>query len=214
MNVNSMFLLALASAAVLGLPSSARPDPPLSLVSARVAIEGTSNIHAYTASTTTVRVTRLQLAEADGGDPLEQALRPGALQAFDIAIPVATLTSPKEGIDKNMHKALKAAQHPEITFRLHTVEPAGRGPGEAIRLRVSGTLRIAGVDREVMLDAQAVRTGSRLTVSGGTDLLMTDWGVTPPRAMLGVLRTNPQVRVHFEVVLTAASPAATERDGL
>jgi hypothetical protein len=58
-----------------------------------------------------------------GANVWEAILKPGALEAFEISIPAATLSSPKEGLDKNMHKALKATEHPDITFRLSRLEP-------------------------------------------------------------------------------------------
>jgi hypothetical protein len=39
-------------------------------------------------------------------------------------------------------------------------------------------------------------------VNGAVTLLMTDYGVTPPKAMLGMLKTDPKVTVTFETVLT------------
>ena len=101
---------------------------PLTIDSARITISGTSNIHAYTASTSTVRVTRAQVAGAlEGADLWANALKPGGMEAFEIAIPAATLTSPREGLDKNMHKALQVKEHPDIVFRLLRLEPrAGR----------------------------------------------------------------------------------------
>jgi hypothetical protein len=33
-------------------------------------------------------------------------------------------------------------------------------------------------------------------------LLMTDFGITPPVALLGMLKTDPKVTVSFETVLT------------
>jgi hypothetical protein len=96
---------------------------PLGLVSSRASVAGTSNIHAYTASTTEARIVRLRLANGVlGADVWEHILKPGAIEAFEIAIPAATLSSPKEGLDKNMHKALKVTEHPDITFRLLRLE--------------------------------------------------------------------------------------------
>ena len=62
-------------------------------------------------------------------------------------------------------------------------------------------LRIAGVDREVAIDITTKRTGATLTVQGRLDLLMTDYGIKPPVAMLGMLKTDPKVTVTFETVL-------------
>jgi polyisoprenoid-binding protein YceI len=196
--VRSTAAAALALATCLAARAIASAEAPLAVDSARVTIAGTSNIHAYTASTTKVRVTRAQLGAAVvGADFWDNALKPGAVQAFEIAIPAATLTSPKEGLDKNMHKALKVQEHPDITFRLVRFEPGAAGALKAI-----GLLRIAGVEREVALDLKTQRKDSSLTVKGEAQLLMTDYGITPPKAMLGMLKTDPKVTITFETVLT------------
>src|SRR2546423_13278281 len=180
--------------------------PSLTMTSGRVSISGTSNIHPYTASTTNVRMVRAQLANgvAAGGWP--DVLKPGALEAFEIAIPAATLSSPKDGIDKTMHKALKVTEHPEIAFRLSRLEPAA-APGA---FRGVGVLRIAGVEREVTLELETLESASPLAVKGETQLLMTDYGITPPKAMLGMLKTDPKVTITFETVLALPqAPAST-----
>lgn len=194
--------IAVALATVLAAGAFPAAESPLAVDSARVTIAGTSNVHDYTASTTKVRVTRAQIGGAiAGADFWANALKPGALETFEIAIPAATLTSPKEGLDKNMHKALKVEQFPEITFRLVRFETkTDAGPARAI-----GMLTIAGVEREVALALTAKRTGATLTVQGGLDLLMTDYGVTPPKAMLGMLKTDPKVTITFEAVLAIST---------
>jgi polyisoprenoid-binding protein YceI len=176
--------------------ATARAQAPLAMDSARITISGSSNIHAYTASTSTVRVTRASLgAVAAGPDVWANALKPGAVDAFEISIPAATLTSPTDGLDKNMHKALKVNEHADITFRLVRVEADAGG------VKAIGTLRIAGVERDVALALKTQRTAAGLTVRGDTRILMTDYGIKPPTAMLGMLKTDPNVTVAFEVVL-------------
>jgi hypothetical protein len=176
---------------------------PLALASGKVSLAGTSNIHEFTAASTEVRVTRVALANGVSGAGLLAAiLNPGAVEAFEIAIRTASLSSPKEGIDKNMHKALKAAEFKDITFRLLRLEAR---PG----LRVIGVLKIAGVEREIAFDLKTTATATALTISGDVPLLMTDYGITPPKAMLGMLKTDPKVTVSFEVAL--AAPATLTR---
>ena len=178
--------------------AAAQANRPLTIDTARITIAGTSNIHAYTASTTAVRVTRVALASNVAGPAFWDALvTPGGLEAFEIAIPAAQLSSPKEGLDKNMHKALKVQEHPDIVFRLTAVEP-GAGPRA---LKARGVLRIAGVERDVVLDLSTERHDATLTVKGKLDLLMTDYGIKPPTAMLGMLKTDPKVTVSFETVV-------------
>jgi YceI-like domain len=172
-------------------------QPELRLSAARVSISGTSNIHPYTASTTDVRLSRLVLAPAEG-DRLQSAASPAGVEAFAIAIKAASLTSPKDGLDKNMHKALKTAEHPDIIFTLARLEP-GASPNT---LKAIGLLKIAGVEKEVPLVLKVAVNASTITVLGESALLMTDFGIKPPTAMLGMLKTDPKITVTFELALT------------
>jgi polyisoprenoid-binding protein YceI len=190
---------ALFVAAALSVPLVAQDvaRTPLTIETTRVSIAGTSNIHAYTASTTTVRLMRVQLAASvPGANFWDEIVKPGQLEAFEITIPAATLTSPKEGLDKNMQKALKVQEYPDITFRLVRFTPTATGALNAI-----GVLKIAGVEREVTLALSTERKDAGLVVKGELPLLMTDFGIKPPTAMLGMLKTDPKVTITFETVL-------------
>jgi hypothetical protein len=200
--------LALVCAAAVGLYLGASTaaatgqedsSSPLTIASGRVSLAGTSNIHAYTASTSVVRVTRVVIGSSATGEGFwDGIVAPGAVEAFDIAIPAATLASPKGDLDKNMHKALTVTEHPDIVFRLRRLEPRAGAPGG---LRGVGLLRIAGVEREIALDLTTERKDASLIVRGQLPLLMTDYGIKPPTAMLGMLKTDPKVTVTFETVL-------------
>jgi hypothetical protein len=96
--------LALGCAVALGLwigaaAAAATDEPsrsPLGFASSRVSIAGTSNIHAYTATTTAVRVRRLQIAKGVSGPNLWDGIfKPGAVEAFEVAIPAASSPHPK-----------------------------------------------------------------------------------------------------------------------
>jgi polyisoprenoid-binding protein YceI len=185
--------------ATAGLIAGAAQPAAVRLDSARVVVNGTSNVHAWTAATTAVKVTRVQLADAtDEANLLDLLAAPDTLRAFEIVIPAASLTSPKDGLDKNMHKALKVQEHADITFRLTRLEAKA---GDAFR--ATGTLTIAGVERPLTLDLTTTKSASAVTVKGSVDLLMTDYGIAPPKAMLGMLKTDPKVTVQFEAVLSA-----------
>jgi hypothetical protein len=188
---------ALIAGFVLTAPAAAQ-DSPLTMTAARVSIAGTSNIHEFTASTSDVKLAQLALADGIGGANLFNAIvNPGALQAFEIAVKAGTLTSPKDGLDKNMWKALKTSAHPDIVFKLTRLD------GKPGALRAVGLLTIAGVEKEVAFDVKAAANASTVTVIGNVPLLMTDYGIKPPTAMLGMLKTDPKITVSFEVVLAA-----------
>jgi polyisoprenoid-binding protein YceI len=192
-SVRSLAVALVATAATIATLTHAQTKAPLAVDTARVTISGTSNIHEYTASTTRVRLTQVKLAAAlPASASWDEIVAPGALEAFEIAIPAASLTSEKAGLDKNMHKALNVEKFPDITFRLTRLDGG---------TKATGVLRIAGVEREVVLDLKTERRAGQLVVRGSLPLVMTDYGVKPPVAMLGMLKTDPKVTVTFETVL-------------
>ena len=194
--------LTLSVAALTAGADTQANQAPLALNTARVTIDGNSNLHPYTATTTAVRLTRAHIADdVAGPDFWVNVLKPGALEAFEISVPALKLSSPKEGLDKNMHKALKAQEHPDITFRLLRLEP-GTAPGA---FRGVGMLGVAGVEKEVALELTAKASDGAMSVKGEVQLLMPDFGIAPPKAMLGMLKTDPKVKVTFEVLLALAT---------
>jgi hypothetical protein len=203
--IRTQSVVALALGAALLAPALRAQDgasPALALNTGKVVLSGTSNIHDYSAETTEVRIVRAQLAPSvSASSGWSDLVKPGALEAFEIALPVASLRSSKDDLDKNMHKALKASEFQTITFKLGRIETTASGEPQAI-----GTLAVAGVEREVTLALTLQPADGSLVVKGRTDLLMPDFGIAPPKAMLGMLKTHPKVTVTFEVVL--AIPAA------
>lgn len=198
MRPTTMIAAGMLTALALATPAvTTAADAPLTLASARVTLEGTSNIHAFTASTNEVRLAAVEVDAVTPGEAIDRALQPGALKAFEVVIPAATLKSPKEGIDKNMHKALKVQEHANIRFRLRTLTPVDGNTYQA-----AGILTVAGVDKEITLNLQVQKKGTtELAVAGATDIVMTDYGIAPPKAMMGVLRTNPKVHITLELLL-------------
>ena len=192
---------ALAAVLLVAALPAGPTNTPLAIGTGRLTIAGTSNIHDYTASTTAIQVTRVQLGNLPAGsDLLEHALKPGGVEAFEVTIPAKSLASKKDGLDKNMHSALKATEHPDIAFKLLRFE---NRPAPATGLRAIGVLRVAGVDRQVAIDIISERKDATLLVKGTLALLMTDFGIAPPKAMMGMLKTDPKVTITFEVAVAA-----------
>lgn len=203
MTAHPLTAIAITAALIFALPvpgglGAGQPSTPLQLQSARVLLSGKSNIHDFTAESTSVRMTELKVASGNG-DVLDTVLRPGGLEAFEVAVVAASLSSPRDGIDKNMHKALKTSEFADITLRVTSLEPTDT----ANAYRAAGVFRIAGVERPVTLGLTVERDRTTLRVQGAVDLLMTDFGIAPPRAMLGMLKTNPKVTVRFDGVLAS-----------
>jgi hypothetical protein len=174
----------------------------LSVTSAVLSISGTSTMHDYTVSTKVLKVGAGIATAAD----LKGLLQPDALQGFELQIPVNTFTSDKDGLTKQMFKALKADKHPVITFKLagYTVEPGAGGT----TVKPTGTLTVAGVERPIDMVLDVKEQAGMLQVRGTRDLLMTDFGIKPPTMFMGMLKTNDKVTIRFELQLALASKAS------
>lgn len=194
--MKSGFLTVGAALAVSAITFAAE-QAPLSIVSAKVTITGTTNVHGYTAMSPSVRLVNVKLGTFDG-DIWTLAQNPALVEAFEIAIPSVSLKSTKDGLDKNMYKALKTDKFANIVFRAESIEKTANG------VRVAGALTIAGVSKDVTVDFAAQRMGSNLKLAGELPLLMTDYGVVPPKAMMGMMRTDPKVVVGLELTLAAS----------
>jgi len=167
-----------------------------------VTIQGTSNRGPFFASTKEVRVAHVQMAEPWSADILEAMLRPGGVEAVDVTLPVMTLTPPDKGAAEQIHDSLKADAHPEIRFQLRSTTDASSDAMGLVRLNAKGMLTVAGVEREVTFNLHVLRADRSLLVDGSTDLLMTDFGVKPPKGLLGMLKTDPWIHVRFYLVVT------------
>ncbi len=125
----------------------------------------------------------------------------------DISLPAMSLRGGSSGMDRDMHNALKAAQHPVIEFvyqqlRQATVQWGGPDRLGRLNLRIVGTLAMAGVVRPVAMDLIVSRDAQRhIHVQAQTLLLMSDFGVTPPVALFGLIKADNQVRVIFDLDL-------------
>jgi polyisoprenoid-binding protein YceI len=96
-------------------------------------------------------------------------------------------------ITKTLGEILHTAQHPTITFRSRRVE------GSAGSFTVDGELTVMGVTRPVM--AQGRVTDGR--VVGGATVVQSRWGIRPYSAFFGALRLSDEVKVDFDIALTA-----------
>jgi len=176
-------------------------------------LEGTSTVHDYESRTTQPSVKLLR--DASATDPadvaaLDRWLRAGGLRGLDLVVPLATMHSKRgEALDKNMLKALKAAEHPEITFHVtahHLAAPhLGAAAGDTLAVTADGVLRVAGAERAITVAGRLVRAAAGVWLEGEHGLRMSDYGVKPPTMMLGTLKVRDPVSIHFKLLLTPSS---------
>jgi len=125
----------------------------------------------------------------------------------DISVPIMSLHGSSGGMDRDMQNALKVSQYPSIEYVFQQVEQATLEWGAPnrharLKLRVIGTLHMAGVGRPITMDVIVERDSRRhFLARAQTALLMTDFGVTPPGALFGLIKADDRVVVVFDLDL-------------
>jgi polyisoprenoid-binding protein YceI len=122
------------------------------------------------------------------------------MKVLDVRIPVKEMKSGKGGLDKNMRKSLKAEEFPEIQFHLLNYQTlASTITADGILIKATGQLKIAGVEKTIDIDAQAIKNQEGVKIEGTKELLMTDYGIKPPTLLM--IKTRDLVVVYFDFLI-------------
>ena len=189
-----------ATAGAQDLQMTIRPDSKLML-------EGSSNVHGW-ACRSAEFVATVEVDNAFQTHPLNQVAKP--ISRVQVSIPVKTLKCGHDKMDENMYKALKAEQFPEIRYALTTyVVDREQATADTFTARTTGQLTVSGQTIPVEIPITVVRTMTGAARGeGAVNLLMTDFGIKPPVALLGTLRTRNEISISFNVLLDKGTVVA------
>lgn len=168
-------------------------------------IEGTSNLHGW--SCTAEKFDAVIELDAAAATQLATAA-PKTLKRVEVKVPVKSLKCGHGGMDDNVYKALKADGSPEISYIMAAFD-ATAPENDGFTLKTTGTLAMAGKENKVSMDVVATRLpDGTVKASGMVPIKMTDYGIKPPTAMFGTLRTGDEVKVNFALTVGAKAIAA------
>src|SRR5262245_50360538 len=166
----------------------------------RLWIEGTSNLHSWSCKATTldavidVDSTWTIVSGTEGVD------YPKLVRRVEVKVPVTGLKCGNGKMDRIMYNALKVDAAPDISYILGSFDAV---PGEAkdsFVFRAAGTLKVAGKENPINIEVRTERLADgTVRAESAVPILMTDYGVKPPTALLGTLRTGNNVTVKFEL---------------
>jgi polyisoprenoid-binding protein YceI len=155
-----------------------------------VTISGTSTLHEWTMSSKEAKCQATFEINTDG--------TPTKLNSLSLTVRAESLKSDHLAMDKNAHSSLNTEEHKSITFDLTSATIA------QTKIQCTGNLTIAGVTKEVTLDAEyKVRPNYGLLCTGSKKINMSDFEVDPPTFMFGTVKTGDEITVKFSISLTA-----------
>ncbi len=121
-----------------------------------------------------------------------------AVKTVTLTFPVAQLDCENRTMNGHMMKALNSDRHQTIRFSLTGYELA---TATAVTGSLQGTLLLNGQTRPITVPVTFASADGALRVTGSYPLKMTDWGVEPPKLMMGALKVGETVTVQFDLLL-------------
>ncbi|WP_159950542.1 YceI family protein [Polaribacter septentrionalilitoris] len=152
-----------------------------------VLIKGTSTLHDWESS---VEKTEAKLVVNNLNDV--------DIETLNVNVEVLSIKSGKKLMDKLTYKALKAKEHPVITFIFKKGEIVNESTN-FIDIKLMGDLTIAGVTKNVSVVTKINKLGNTIVLKGSHQLKMTDFGIKPPRALLGTIKTGDEITIEFNL---------------
>ncbi|GAB5408576.1 MAG: hypothetical protein BalsKO_09410 [Balneolaceae bacterium] len=154
-----------------------------------ITIKGTSSVHDWESTVEVFKGSASFITE-DG------ALI--SIDALNFSVVTESIKSGKRIMDNKTKGALEAKKHPKILFKFESIEEV---VGDS--LTINGSLTLAGVSNEISLTGSyQVGTNGVISVSGVQNINMEDYGIKPPTAMMGTLKTGKEVDIEFNVTFS------------
>ncbi len=168
-----------------------------SVKSFKMTVAGTSTLHAWESTVNKV-VAKGDIA-AD-----ESAIQ--SIKNLNVEVDAKSIVSTKGKVmDNKTWEALKADKNPKITFKLSKVESISKS-GADFTVKTTGNLTVAGVTKSIPLNVKGkILPGGDLEFSGSHVIVLADYNMEQPTALMGTVKVGKEVTVKFSVVMTGAA---------
>lgn len=148
-----------------------------------VKVEGTSNVHDWSAVVEDVRAT----ATYEDDD----------LASLRVEFIVESMESGEKLMNKRIYKTLNSDEHPKIVFVMSSSQHNGSS------LSMTGNLTINGVTKRVTVTGTITELANGdIKISGSHPVLFSNFGMTAPSFMLGAMKVGDEVKIVYNVTLT------------
>ncbi len=125
----------------------------------------------------------------------------GTFGRDELRVPVSAIRCGNRQMERDLRRSLRADEYPDIEFRLGALPPIPPGR-ERFTATIHGVLSLAGASKDVALRVDAERLDvARYRLSARLPLRMTDFAITPPTALFGMIRARDELVVQLEMTV-------------
>jgi polyisoprenoid-binding protein YceI len=203
-----LFTASLAITATMPAIAAAQVGAMTVRPESRVVLEGNSNIAGWACRTNAFEAT-IGLDPRSIGVSFVSMTKP--VSAVAIRIPVRSLECGHNRMNQDLYRTLRAAEFPDILFRLDSYTVTPSEDSTRFSAMTVGHITVAGVTRRVEVPVTAKRWQGGAKGRGTLTLKMTDFGVKPPVALFGAIRSRNEIKVTFEVAIDRTVVVALAR---
>lgn len=120
------------------------------------------------------------------------------IESLSLAVLTESLKGAKPGITSTASKALKSDKYKTILYTLIEVQNITDKGNGVFTLETIGDLVIAGTKKTVPLNFDVTIVNQKVQLKGKVKLKLTEFNITPPTGMLGVVRATDDIFLKFE----------------
>jgi polyisoprenoid-binding protein YceI len=178
----------------------------LAVAAERVRYEAAQGSYVKVSGTSTVHDWHVEAKAIEGWiDVAPTELAGGQITSapMKVSIKANDLKSGKGNMDSVMYKALKTDKNPVVTYEMTSsalMANSDIAKGK-LNFQTKGRLTIAGTSKEIAMPVTLQLKGNAVEISGKTPLQMTNFGMKPPTAMLGTIKSGNDVTVEFRWIV-------------
>jgi polyisoprenoid-binding protein YceI len=173
-----------------GVGISAQSNFRLDQSSSYIVVKGTSSLHDWQMQATDYKADLMVVVEEGKA----------TVAKVDFLCIAESLKSDNTMMDKKAYEALKTGNHRLISFKTND-KPTFPVIGQLASGTVPGELHVAGVKKPVLVTTKALfDKDGNIKVTGKTAIKMSDYGIKPPVALLGALKTGDDVSIEYNLV--------------
>jgi len=173
---------------IVSFSSNAQSIYKLNNANSNVIVEGTSSLHDWEAKAESI--------DATFNATLNEESQIESISELILTAEVESIESGKGIMNGKIYSAFDSDKHPKIVFTLSEISEIRQDS-----IFATGVLAMAGKEQTIdLVVTYQIQDDLSVKITGSQSLLMTDYGMKPPKAMLGTLKTGDEVEIVFDVV--------------